>query len=289
MRPLVSVVIPARNAATTIAEQLDALEAQDFAGPWEVIVVDNASTDGTAAVVRARQGSMTSLMLERCETRGAGAARNAGARAARADKILVCDADDIVDEGWVRHMAAALDGADIVGGRLECTNVNTEFIAATRENVAETELPTCHGRLYCLGGNAGYRKHAFDALGGFDESLLPGAEDEDFGFRATEAGYAIAFVREAVVHYRFREGLRAYAYQYYRYAQGAAQLYAKHAATGALRVQTLRAKMSIVRNHARALVRLDLLLRKPTRWRYVQELAWAAGAAVGYLRFRQAV
>jgi hypothetical protein len=54
-------------------------------------------------------------------------------------------------------------------------------------------------------------------------------------------------------------------------------------------VQTLRGKASIARNHAKALVRLDLLLRKPTRWRYVQEVAWAAGAAVGYLRFRQAV
>jgi glycosyltransferase involved in cell wall biosynthesis len=282
-------VIPARNAATTIGEQLDALEAQDFAGPWEVIVVDNASTDGTAAVVRARQGRMASLTLEECKTLGVSAARNAGVHAARADKILVCDADDIVDEGWVRQMAAALDDADIVGGRLECTKLNTAFITATREHLGDTELPKCYGRVYCLGGNAGYRKRAFDALGGFDESLLPGADDEDFGFRATEAGFTIAFVREAVVYYRFREGLRAYARQYYRYAQGAAQLYAKHSATGALRVQTLRGKASIARNHAKALVRLDLLLRKPTRWRYVQEVAWAAGAAVGYLRFRQAV
>lgn len=288
--PAVSVVVPARNAAATIEEQLDALDAQEFADAWEVVVVDNASTDTTASIVEQRRAEGPELRLVRCDRLGVNAARNAGARAARAAKILICDADDVVARGWVRHMADALDHADIVGGRLEYSRLNTPFIAATRElHQAEQDLPRYYGRVYCPGGNIGFRHEVFDSLGGFDEGLLPGADDEDFGLRATDAGFSTAFVPDAVISYRFREGLRPYARQFYRYAQGAAQLYAKHATLGALRPQTTRTKLAVARNHLRALLRIHRLLDRRGRWLYVQEIAWTAGAVVAYTRFRQAV
>lgn len=82
---MISVIIPAHNCADTLGQQLHALCNQEYHGEWEIIVVDNCSTDGTHKIVTNYQLQMPWLRLIRaCEKRGSGYARNVGLEAARA-------------------------------------------------------------------------------------------------------------------------------------------------------------------------------------------------------------
>jgi glycosyltransferase involved in cell wall biosynthesis len=111
----VTVVIPARNAASTISEQLDALARQIDAPEFEVVVVDNGSNDGTREVVLVHQQTFDRLrLIDEPSKLGANAARNAGVREARTTKVLMCDADDVVTPSWVRSLGDALDLDDLV-------------------------------------------------------------------------------------------------------------------------------------------------------------------------------
>ena len=111
-----SVVIPARNEEQTLPRQLDALLAQEWDKDWEVVVVDNGSTDGTAEVVTRLAQSDSRLRLISAVTPGACHARNAGIAATSAPLLAFCDADDVVEPGWIAAIAAALAEHELVTG-----------------------------------------------------------------------------------------------------------------------------------------------------------------------------
>jgi glycosyltransferase involved in cell wall biosynthesis len=107
MNARVSAIIPAYNAAATIARAIESVLAQRFGGAVEIIVSDDGSADGTAAAA-GRFGSRVTLV--RGSNRGPAAARNAGVRASHGEYIAFLDADD----AWLPHklarMMAALEG-----------------------------------------------------------------------------------------------------------------------------------------------------------------------------------
>ena len=107
----VSVVIPARNAAATIGRTLSALGAQQTDASYEVIVVDDGSTDDTIAIARAAGARV----LEQ-HAQGPAQARNLGRRSANAGVLAFTDADCYPDPGWVEAALAAVAGADFVQG-----------------------------------------------------------------------------------------------------------------------------------------------------------------------------
>jgi glycosyltransferase involved in cell wall biosynthesis len=228
--PSVSVVIPAHNEARHIAEQLRALAAQDYAGEVEVLVADNGSTDGTPDVVRRVAAEVLPglRLLDASERPGPSVARNAGARAASGDVVLFCDADDIADPGWVRHMVAALEGAPLVGGRLEVEALNEARLRGWRSPPAQTHLPRAEGYLpFAMGSNMGVRADVLRKLGGFDEELDRSGEEPDLCWRAQLAGSPLAFVPEAIVHYRLRPGLRPLLRQRRNWGMGSVDLYTR--------------------------------------------------------------
>ena len=108
--PEISVIIPAFNAERFLPLQLEALDAQSGAPSYEV-VVDNASTDGTASVVHrlAREVSYPLRLVSAPEHQGPGFARNVGAAHAHADLLMFADADDVVSRWWVRNGARAFE------------------------------------------------------------------------------------------------------------------------------------------------------------------------------------
>src|SRR5205085_6844888 len=117
---LVSVIVPVRNGERHVGDQMAALAAQDYDGPWEVVVVDNGSTDRTAEVVARWRDRLPSLtVVDASNRRGLNHARNAGRAAARGDFLAFCDADDVATPGWVSALAEAAAQADLVSGAIE--------------------------------------------------------------------------------------------------------------------------------------------------------------------------
>lgn len=222
-----SVVVPVRNGAATIGAQLEALAAQSTDRPYEVVVADNGSTDATAAVVRSFEGRVPGLVLVDASHRaGANAARNAGVAVARGQAVLLCDADDVVDPGWLESLAAGLERAAGVGGRLDRTQLNPRFAAlwgrppedwGVSRSLDFLERP--------IGANAGFRRAVWEQLGGFDEEYVRGGTETEFFWRLQLAGHRLVSVPEALVHYRVRADVRSMVRQWYVWGRQSPMLY----------------------------------------------------------------
>ena len=206
-----SVIIPARNEAATISAQLEALGAQDWTGTWEVVVVDNGSTDATAAMVTARGRIDGRVRLVAAAARaGLNYARNTGIDASRGTSFALCDADDIAAPGWVAAMGNALADHELVTGPLELDLLNPQWLADSRGRGDERGLPMFHGIFPTVhGNNMGMQRDAWDRIGRFDEDVLIGSDDVELSMRAWLAGTPVEFVPAACVHYRYRPEPRA--------------------------------------------------------------------------------
>jgi glycosyltransferase involved in cell wall biosynthesis len=231
---LVSVVLCCYNGAQTVGEQLAALAQQDYAGPWELVFVNDASTDASVAIAESWQDRVP---LRTVHTDGAGApvglanARNVGGRAARGQVLLFCDADDVADAKWISALAYASRDAPAVGGFLEETLLNQDDLRTWRFPVTAGELPLAFGKIpAAVGANCGVWTKVFNAIGGFDTefSRLGSGEDMDFFIRVQLAGYELRYVPTAVMHYRHRAGLRSLARQWYRYGRTNTLNYIRH-------------------------------------------------------------
>ncbi|MGH9178417.1 MAG: glycosyltransferase [Acidimicrobiales bacterium] len=199
-----SVIIPCRNVADTLQQQLDALAQQTWDGTWECVVVDNGSTDETAKVARGHVGLRGRLrVVVATQGRGVSYARNAGVRATVSRAVAFCDGDDIVAPGWVAAVGDALRTYPLVSGAIDVERLNTAALTRSRGAV-HADRPPVFGRVTFLrGNNGGMQRTAWEGLGGFDERFI-GLEDIEFSLRAAAAGWEVFFEPRALVHYRYR-------------------------------------------------------------------------------------
>lgn len=206
-----SVVIPARNAARYLPEQLASLANQTYTGRWEVVVADNGSTDRTVEVARAWSARLPRLRITMAAPRGANAARNAGAAEAEGDVVAFCDADDRASPGWLEALVSATGHAEIATGRLEYELLNDAHVRTWRSPPA-VDADGLHRGMdflpYAPSGNLAVRASVFRKMGGFPTSYRGGCDEVSFCWRAQLAGYHIAVAPEAVVHYRYRDRRR---------------------------------------------------------------------------------
>ncbi|MBS2936448.1 glycosyltransferase [Nocardioides sp. J2M5] len=223
-----SVVIPTYNAAHLIGQQLEALATQVDAPPFEVVVADNNSTDDLAAAAGAWADRLDLRVVDASRAQGVSVARNVGIEHARTDRILICDADDVVCPGWVAALVKALDTHTMAGGPVETARLSGASANWSPIDTQTTHLLTTWGnRPYTFGGNTALRREVFDAVGGYDENYPAGAEEIDFAWRAIDHGYTPVYVPDALVHYRIRTDLRGVLRQQYDSGRGTATLYAK--------------------------------------------------------------
>lgn len=224
-------IIPALDAAETIAAQLDALAGQDWSEPWEVIVVDNGSTDDTRAVVERYRDRLPGLRLVGAtERRGQAYALNSGVRAAASDAVVFCDADDEVAPGWVAALGDALAKHPFVACRSDDTKLNAPWQRAARAAPPPGALSTVlflPGVPYSGSGGLGVRRSVHERLGGFDESM-PALFDVDFCIRAYDLGFELRLVPEALLHYRYRDTWRGIFAQARTYGRFNAYTQRKH-------------------------------------------------------------
>jgi glycosyltransferase involved in cell wall biosynthesis len=285
----ISVVIPVFNGADHLGEQLAAVAAQEFDGEWEVVAVDNGSTDGSMQILEECVGRLP-LRIERCPQRGVNAARNAGAAVARFDRLAFLDQDDVAAPGWLAAIDAALDKHRLVGGRLDHERLNAYDVLDSRGQAApEHELPRFRGAPFAIGCNMACRRDVFMELGGFDPELLPAADDMDFCFRAQHAEITVTFVPEAVVAYRLRGTVAEYRQQMRRYAIGHAQLDAKLRGLGLIAPQSWKSRAAAIAGHLRGVLSVNLWFSRVGRWKYAQRFGNATGAVIGFVRFHQVV
>lgn len=269
-----SVVIPAFDAAGVIGGQLRALRDQVAAPAFEIVVADNGSTDDLSRVVDAWQTDLPALrVVDASRAKGVSVARNVGIEAAATDRILICDADDEVSQGWVAAMASALDSSPLVSGPVETARLSGGSAGWVPIETRTSGLFEVWGVHYGIGGSLGLRRAVWEEVGGFDEDFPAGAEEIDFAWRAAKLGHQFAYVPDALLHYRIRTDLRGVLRQQYNSGRGTTTLYAKHRPA------------AVVPKSAPRRIRHDLLLLRHFPWRgsgderrlYLTTLAFEAG------------
>jgi glycosyltransferase involved in cell wall biosynthesis len=285
-KPKLSVVVPARDAASVIADQLEALAAQQWSDPWEVIVADNGSTDSTRDVVEGFRARLPALhIVDASERTGQAYALNAGVRAARADCIAFCDADDEVAPGWVAAMGEALARHDLVACRADVSRLNPPWVAEARDAPPTDRLATVsfppHAP-YAGSGGLGVRSGVHERLGGFDESM-PALFDVDYCLRAYAQGIELVFVPEALLHYRYRAGLRATFAQARIYAEQMALVQRRHERPAD---RPRRRRPWLLRGWKPVARCLLSAHRRGSRAKLAWLLGWQLGRYLGSVRYR---
>jgi glycosyltransferase involved in cell wall biosynthesis len=279
---LVSVVVPVLNEVSDLPAQLAALADQTYAGPWELIVCDNGSVDGTPELAASWTDRLPDVrVVDASDRKGINHARNVGVEHARGDFVAFCDGDDVVSPDWLDALVAAAPHADIVAGALDMEHLNGA--GATRPQPLPAALPVKHRFLPGVpGGNCGVWRAVAVELG-WDERFTFGSSDIEFGWRARLAGYRIDYAPRAVVRVRVPAGLQALARQWYRYGASDGRLFRTFRRFGMQRSRVGEA----ARAWAWILVHVgDLWGPDPTRLQWVRVASLRAGRLIGSVRAR---
>ncbi|MFN8176563.1 MAG: glycosyltransferase [bacterium] len=223
--PAASVVVAAYQAERTLPALLDALRRQDARPPFEVLVVDDGSTDATR---RLAEAAGVRVIVQ--PNAGPAAARNAGWRAALAPVVLFTDSDCVPHADWVRTLAAGLDGDhEVAAGTYGIANPGS-WLAET----VHAEIVWRHARLgrtidFAGSYNLAATRRALEQVGGFDERYAaPSGEDNDLSYRLRDAGFRIRFVPAAVVDHHHPTSLARYLREQARHGEWRVVLYARH-------------------------------------------------------------
>jgi glycosyltransferase involved in cell wall biosynthesis len=196
--PDISVVVPVRNGERSLPALLRSLEAQTFPRErFEVVVVDNGSTDRTAEIARAHGA----LVVAEPKPNRSGA-RNAGARAAHAGLFAFTDADCEADRGWLAAFWDCRTEAPLVAGDVSVSTGDPPNAVERFESLWRFGQEHWVNEGWAATANLLVERRAFDAVGGFDTSWRHIGEDADFCLRAGRAGLALGWCPHAVVsHY----------------------------------------------------------------------------------------
>jgi GT2 family glycosyltransferase len=212
---LVSVIIPNWNGGSLLPTCLDSLRRQTLR-QHEVIVVDNASSDGSVALVKNDYPEVRLITMPR--NRLFAGATNEGIRQATGDIIALLNNDTEADPHWLEELCRALDRHPEVGfcaskmllfDRRNVINSAGDYYGVDgipgNRGVWEYDNGQFDEETYVFGacgGAAAYRRAMLDDIGLFDEDLVAYCEDVDLNFRAQLAGYRCLFVPSAIVYHR---------------------------------------------------------------------------------------
>ncbi|MFC2046009.1 glycosyltransferase family 2 protein [Chloroflexota bacterium] len=234
--PKISVVVPTYNRAAALDLTLHHLEGQSLDGDqFEVLVVDDGSTDGTRDAIAAG-GFSFRLAYHRQENRGAAAARNLGAEQARADLLLCLDSDVIPDARLLEthvHSHAAPSGHLVVGRVRTWPEANTAWYekAIQPERAGMDYGPESRTIPFymTLGGNFSIAICAFQEIGGYDQSFpAAGCEETEFAYRASLLGYAVQYQPAAIGYHNHPRSVGQRCRQQAAHMSSMALLLAKH-------------------------------------------------------------
>lgn len=225
---MISVIVSARNARDHIGACLRALLQQtDVDDEYEIIVVDDGSTDDTGDVAR-RLGVRVIVQPHR----GPAAARNHGANTAKGSLLLFTDADCEPARNWISKMIRPFDQLEIVGAKGAYKSRQRDFVARFVQLEFEDKYDLLRKSKYIDfvdTYSAGYRREIFLSNGGFDESIPePSVEDVDFSFRLAERGHKMVFVPDAIVYHHHPDTLLRYLRRKFRFGYWRTLIYRRY-------------------------------------------------------------
>ncbi|HYS02978.1 MAG TPA: glycosyltransferase family 2 protein [Candidatus Eisenbacteria bacterium] len=212
--PSVAIVALNWNGREHLADCLASLAAQTYGGPFQVVLADNGSTDGSVDFVRERFPSVRIVRAER--NLGFAGGNNLAARQVDAEVVAFVNNDTRAEPAWLEELVAVLtqapelaavggkivnwDGSrlDFVGGGATLTGFGLQF------DHGEARSPHDHERdiLFACGGSMAIWRKVFLEVGGFDEDYFAFYEDVDLGWRLWLAGYRVRYAPRSVVHHR---------------------------------------------------------------------------------------
>lgn len=228
----ISIIVIAHNAEQTLEQCLRSLVELNFANEQlEIIVVDNASTDNTAKVIKSFP---VKYVFE--QQRNRAKARNTGINTSSGEIIAFIDADCVADKDWLNYLLphfAANDNLGAVAGRLNSLSENlVERYIEFRRIVNQEKMLAPNGVFpppFALTANLALRRRVFEKIGGFDAANLPiTGEDADFCWRMQWAGFQLRYEPRAVVWHKHRSSLGQLLKQTYGYGFSNVSLFAKH-------------------------------------------------------------
>jgi cellulose synthase/poly-beta-1,6-N-acetylglucosamine synthase-like glycosyltransferase len=288
--PFASVIVPVRDGESTIADCLDAILATDYpADRREILVIDNGSSDGTAAMIQARP-----VRYLREGRRGVSNARNRGIAESRGEILAFVDADCQVEPQWLTELVRPFEDPEVgsVAGDLRHTPPTTPAERQAARMLGNWQrFAFASNPAYPITANAAYRRDVLERIGPFDPHMTR-AQDVELGLRFQErSGLRLAYAERATARHRNRATQLSFFRQQLGWAYGAGLLGAKFEAMGGEPVTP-----PSVREMTRTLRGLGIVLvarargRGRTEWiedawfDLLRQLAWWIGARVGLRR-----
>jgi glycosyltransferase involved in cell wall biosynthesis len=229
-----SIIIPTYQRRSLLRECLAALAEQDYPlDRFEVIVVDDGSRDGTAAMVAALQPGFRLRVLVQSNS-GAGAARNRGAADSQGRICIFLDDDVRADEGLVRAHVGAVDENTVSLGHMRLRLPRSaggyaRYLARwwKRHYARLARQGTEPTYADCYAGNLAVMRHRFQEVGGFATDL-PRADDVELGFRLQRAGLRFRYTRDASSEQSYQKDIGAIAADTRGEGKGAVRVWQRH-------------------------------------------------------------
>ncbi|HWP41977.1 MAG TPA: glycosyltransferase [Blastocatellia bacterium] len=244
-----SIIVPTRNRADLVARFLPSLADQATSEPYEVIYVDNGSTDSTKDLILESSERWPHVRMIEERRAGGARARHAGALAARSPLLIFVDDDMLAEPNLVaEHLRAHKEapGGCVLGniisapGRHPFERMMAYIYDGPKSTLASRE-PTAQDY---WSGNVSISRELYFRLGGYSEELasLRCGEDMEFGLRMVAAGIRLRFAERAVTHHHFTERFGARLYRSYRTGIARAYLKERHPELPIVAVATVRSR-----------------------------------------------
>lgn len=196
-----SVIICVKNGGSGFSAQLEAIAEQESVEAYEVIIVDNGSSDDSLGVAEywAKNVDIPIKIFSQPDLKGIPSVRNFAVQQAAGEIILFCDADDQVSPRWIQaYLDKFKGGKMLAGGLIEAYHQD----GSPAPNVFPRGLMQSRYLPHVGNCNCAINRSLFFEVGGYDESLpVYGFEDVDLSWRVQEAGYPIEYVEEAKISF----------------------------------------------------------------------------------------
>lgn len=283
--PRVSIIIPTWNGLAYLRPCLDSLKEQSY-GDFEVIVVDNGSSDGSVTTLLQEYPEVQVLPL--AENGGYSRGCNAGIQIAQGEILVMLNNDTETDPRWVESLVRALDSHPDAGSAASRIMLfdRRDTLHSAGDSYGLDGLPDSRGvwqrfgppydaEAYVFGGCGGavaYRRELLEAVGAFEEAFFMYCEDVDLNWRAQLAGWKCIYTPDAVVYHHLS-------------ATGGGPLASYHVGRNTLWVIARNVPASLLKRHGRKIAAAQWHLARDAMrsWRGRAARARLRGQLVGIL------